>query len=126
MCIRDRADAPWQFTLFERNGSTVVVDDVHNASALRPLITAIDQFPSSTRAAVYSAGADRRDAEMCIRDRDVERHAQQHQRVDRGRQDLEARVAVSAHQVGGLAARADRDQRQQQRDRCLLYTSRCV
>lgn len=60
----DQADAPWQFTLFERNGSTVVVDDVHNASALRPLITAIDQFPSSTRAAVYSAGADRRDADL--------------------------------------------------------------
>ncbi|WP_088139143.1 cyanophycin synthetase [Achromobacter xylosoxidans] len=60
----DQADAPWQFTLFERNGSTVVVDDVHNASALRPLITAIDQFPSTTRAAVYSAGADRRDADL--------------------------------------------------------------
>ncbi|MFD4837920.1 cyanophycin synthetase [Achromobacter sp. NPDC058515] len=60
----DQADAPWQFTLFERNGSTVVVDDVHNASALRPLIAAIDQFPSTTRAAVYSAGADRRDADL--------------------------------------------------------------
>ncbi|WP_315135195.1 cyanophycin synthetase [Achromobacter marplatensis] len=60
----DQADAPWQFTLFERNGSTVVVDDVHNASALRPLIAAIDQFPSATRAAVYSAGADRRDADL--------------------------------------------------------------
>jgi len=42
----------------------VVVDDVHNASALRPLIAAIDQFPSATRAAVYSAGADRRDADL--------------------------------------------------------------
>ena len=41
----DQADAPWQFTLFERGGSTVVVDDAHNASALRPLIAAIDQFP---------------------------------------------------------------------------------
>ncbi|MHC0509242.1 cyanophycin synthetase [Achromobacter aegrifaciens] len=60
----DQADAPWQFTLFERNGSTVVVDDVHNASALRPLIAAIDQFPSTTRAAAYSAGADRRDADL--------------------------------------------------------------
>jgi len=60
----DQADAPWQFTLFERNGSTVVVDDVHNASALRPLVAAIDQFPSTTRAAVYSAGADRRDADL--------------------------------------------------------------
>ncbi|MDF3852247.1 cyanophycin synthetase [Achromobacter denitrificans] len=60
----DQADAPWQFTLFERNGSTVVVDDVHNASALRPLIAAIDQFPSTLRAAVYSAGADRRDEDL--------------------------------------------------------------
>ncbi len=60
----DQADAPWQFTLFERNGATVVVDDVHNASALRPLIAAIDQFPSGKRAAVYSAGADRRDADL--------------------------------------------------------------
>ncbi|MBB1597234.1 cyanophycin synthetase [Achromobacter sp. UMC46] len=60
----DQADAPWQFTLFERNGGTVVVDDVHNASALRPLIAAIDQFPSATRAVVYSAGADRRDADL--------------------------------------------------------------
>ncbi|MNS59485.1 Cyanophycin synthetase [compost metagenome] len=60
----DQADAPWQFTLFERNGATVVVDDVHNASALRPLIAAIDQFPASSRAAVYSAGADRRDADL--------------------------------------------------------------
>lgn len=60
----DQADAPWQFTLFERNGATVVVDDVHNASALRPLIAAIDQFPSAKRAAVYSAGADRRDADL--------------------------------------------------------------
>lgn len=60
----DQADAPWQFTLFERNGATVVVDDVHNASALRPLIAAIDQFPSTMRAAVYSAGADRRDEDL--------------------------------------------------------------
>ena len=55
----DQADAPWQFTLFERGGSTVVVDDAHNASALRPLIAAIDQFPATARCAVYSAGADR-------------------------------------------------------------------
>ena len=59
----DQADAPWQFTLFERGGSTVVVDDAHNASALRPLIAAIDQF-ATARCAVYSAGADRRDADL--------------------------------------------------------------
>ena len=60
----DQADAPWQFTLFERGGSTVVVDDAHNASALRPLIAAIDQFPATARCAVYSAGADRHDADL--------------------------------------------------------------
>ena len=43
-------------------GSTVVVDDAHNASALRPLIAAIDHSPPP-RAAPFSAGADRRDAE---------------------------------------------------------------
>ncbi|KAK72687.1 cyanophycin synthetase [Bordetella bronchiseptica] len=57
----DQADAPWQFTLFERNGACVVVDDVHNPSALRALLAAIEQFPARRRAAVYSAGADRND-----------------------------------------------------------------
>lgn len=48
----DQADAPWQFTLFERNGACVVVDDVHNPSALRALLAAIEQF-ARRRAAVY-------------------------------------------------------------------------
>ncbi|MDQ8033854.1 MAG: cyanophycin synthetase [Bordetella sp.] len=60
----DQADAPWQFTLFERNGVSVVVDDVHNASALRALLAAIEQFPSQSRVAVYSAGQDRRDEDL--------------------------------------------------------------
>ena len=59
----DQADAPWQFTLFERGGSTVVVDDAHNASALRPLIAAIDQ-PATRALCRHSAGADRRDADL--------------------------------------------------------------
>ena len=60
----DQADAPWQFTLFERGGATVVVDDVHNASALQALIDAAARFPASRRCAVYAAGADRRDADL--------------------------------------------------------------
>src|SRR5690606_20921079 len=60
----DQADAPWQFTLFERGGATVVVDAAHNASALRALLDAVVQFPAARRHAVYAAGADRRDAEL--------------------------------------------------------------
>ncbi|WP_251863828.1 cyanophycin synthetase [Achromobacter sp. Marseille-Q4962] len=65
----DQADAPWQFTLFERGNGTVVVDDVHNSSALRALIDAIGQFPAARRTAVYSAGADRRDEELLAQGR---------------------------------------------------------
>ncbi|OZI24915.1 cyanophycin synthetase [Bordetella genomosp. 7] len=60
----EQADAPWQFTLFERGGATVVVDAAHNASALRALLDAVAQFPAARRHAVYAAGADRRDAEL--------------------------------------------------------------
>lgn len=60
----DQADAPWQFTLFQRDGVTVVVDDVHNAPGLRALSAAVRRFPAKRRVAVYSAGADRRDADL--------------------------------------------------------------
>jgi len=60
----DQADAPWQFTLFERGGATVVVDDVHNAAGLRALLEAAERFPAGRRCAVYAAGADRRDADL--------------------------------------------------------------
>jgi len=60
----DQADAPWQFTLFERGGATVVVDDVHNACGLRALLEAAGRFPASRRCAVYAAGADRRDEDL--------------------------------------------------------------
>jgi len=60
----DQADAPWKFTLFERGGATVVVDDVHNASALQALLDAAARFPAERRCAVYAAGADRRDADL--------------------------------------------------------------
>lgn len=60
----DQADAPWQFTLFERRGATVVVDDAHNASGLQALLDAVENFPAERRCAVYAAGADRRDADL--------------------------------------------------------------
>jgi len=60
----DQADAPWQFTVFERGGATVVVDDAHNAPALRALLAAAGQFQAGRRCAVYAAGADRRDADL--------------------------------------------------------------
>jgi cyanophycin synthetase len=60
----DMADAPWQFTAYERAGATVVVDGAHNASALRALIGAIDKFPAKRRTVIYGAGKDRRDQDL--------------------------------------------------------------
>ncbi|MFU1915087.1 cyanophycin synthetase [Bordetella avium] len=60
----DQADAPWQFTLFQRDSVSVVIDDVHNASGLRALSAAVQRFPAKRRIAVYSGGMDRRDADL--------------------------------------------------------------
>ena len=60
----DQADAPWQFTVFEHAGATVVVDNAHNASALQALLDAAARYPATRRCAVYAAGADRRDADL--------------------------------------------------------------
>lgn len=57
-------DVPGRFTLFERNGATVIVDDAHNAPALEALAKALERFPSERRLAVFGAGADRRDADL--------------------------------------------------------------
>ncbi|WP_144638902.1 cyanophycin synthetase [Bordetella genomosp. 13] len=57
----DQNDAPWRFTVFERDGVTVVVDGAHNAPALRALVAAIAHFGGSQRTVVYGAGVDRRD-----------------------------------------------------------------
>jgi len=57
----DQNDAPWRFTVFERDGVTVVVDRAHNAAALRALIEAIGPLARGHRTAVYGAGTDRRD-----------------------------------------------------------------
>jgi cyanophycin synthetase len=55
-----QVDVPGRFTLFERNGATVVVDDAHNAPALEALAKALERFPSERRLAVFGAGLDRR------------------------------------------------------------------
>ncbi|XQU68267.1 cyanophycin synthetase [Cupriavidus sp. H18C1] len=57
-------DVPGRFTLYERNGATVIVDDAHNAPALEALAKALDRFPSERRLAVFGAGVDRRDADL--------------------------------------------------------------
>src|SRR5690242_5201690 len=59
-----QVDVPGRFTLFERNGAKVVVDDAHNAPALEALATALDRFPAERRMIVYGAGAQRRDEDM--------------------------------------------------------------
>lgn len=60
----DHAEAPWQFTVFQRADVTAVVDDVHNAAGLRALAAAVPRFPARRRVAVYAAGADRRDVDL--------------------------------------------------------------
>ncbi len=59
-----QVDVPGRFTLFERNGATVVIDDAHNAPALEALVASLDRFPSERRVVVYGAGAQRRDEDM--------------------------------------------------------------
>ncbi|MGT2505626.1 cyanophycin synthetase [Cupriavidus basilensis] len=59
-----QVDAPGRFTLFERNGATVVIDDAHNAPALEALVAALERFPSDRRVVVYGAGVQRRDEDM--------------------------------------------------------------
>jgi cyanophycin synthetase len=60
----NRADAPWQFTVVERQNATVVVDGAHNASALQAMIAAAERFPAARRRIVYGAGKDRRDQDL--------------------------------------------------------------
>ncbi|MDW3683426.1 cyanophycin synthetase [Cupriavidus sp. CV2] len=59
-----QVDVPGRFTLFERNGAIVVIDDAHNAPALEALVTSLERFPSERRVVVYGAGAPRRDEDM--------------------------------------------------------------
>jgi cyanophycin synthetase len=59
-----QVDVPGRFTVFERNGAIVVVDDAHNAPALEALAAALDRFPAERRMIVYGAGVQRRDEDM--------------------------------------------------------------
>lgn len=60
----DGADAPWQFSLFERDGASVVVDGAHNAGAIEALTRALDHFPAGQRSIVYCPRAQQRDADL--------------------------------------------------------------
>jgi cyanophycin synthetase len=55
---------PGRFNLLQIDGATVVLDYVHNISALSAVIKAIGSFPHERRIAVYTAAGDRRDCEM--------------------------------------------------------------
>ncbi len=59
-----QSDAPGRFTVFEREDTTIVVDNAHNASALEALVAALDQYSTGKRSIVYAAGANRRDADL--------------------------------------------------------------
>lgn len=59
-----QVDVPGRFTLFERNGATVIVDDAHNAPALAALGAALERFPSERRMLVFGAGVQRRDEDL--------------------------------------------------------------
>lgn len=59
-----QVDVPGRFTLFERNGATIIVDDAHNAPALEALTRALDRFPAERRIAVFGAGLDRREQDL--------------------------------------------------------------
>lgn len=58
------AHSPGRFNLLEINGATVILDYGHNESALHALIEAIERFPHSHRAVVYTAAGDRRDQDI--------------------------------------------------------------
>ncbi len=59
-----QVDVPGRFTLFERHGATVVIDDTHNAPALEALAAALDRFPAERRMLVYGAGQQRREEDV--------------------------------------------------------------
>lgn len=59
-----QSDAPGRFTVLERSGQTYVLDDPHNADALKAVATALENFPCTARHAVFAIGADRRDIDL--------------------------------------------------------------
>lgn len=53
-----------RFNTLEIRDVTVIVDYGHNASALKRLIEAVDNFPQQHRICVYTAAGDRRDSDI--------------------------------------------------------------
>ena len=59
-----QVDVPGRFTMFERQGAMVIVDDAHNAPALEAVAAALDRFPAERRMLVFGAGVQRRDEDL--------------------------------------------------------------
>jgi cyanophycin synthetase len=57
-------DDPARFTVLESAEKTIVVMDGRNTSALQAVIEAINHFPHTKRAVIYSAEEDRRDIDI--------------------------------------------------------------
>ena len=57
-------DDPARFTVLESAEKTIVVMDGRNTSALQAVIDAIDHFPHTKRAVIYSAEEDRRNIDI--------------------------------------------------------------
>ena len=60
----DTASAPGRFNVLTHQGSTIVLDYGHNASALVALNEALSKFSSKRRKVVYTAAGDRRDVDI--------------------------------------------------------------
>ena len=60
----DVASAPGRFNVLTHQGSTIVLDYGHNASALLALNEALSKFSSKRRKVVYTAAGDRRDVDI--------------------------------------------------------------
>ncbi|HVY28757.1 MAG TPA: cyanophycin synthetase [Polyangiaceae bacterium] len=60
----DIASAPGRFNVLTHQGSTIVLDYGHNASALIALHEALAKFPHKRRKVVYTAAGDRRDIDI--------------------------------------------------------------
>lgn len=55
---------PGRFNIVEINGTTVVIDYGHNASAVQALASSLAHFPHQRRLVVYSTAGDRRDCDL--------------------------------------------------------------
>jgi cyanophycin synthetase len=60
----DMSKVPGRFNVLEIKGATVVIDNAHNADALRALSEALQMFPNPRRTAVFSSTGDRRDGDI--------------------------------------------------------------